>query len=155
VTDPLKPLKQLPGVPRRFTRAASDPPAPDSLPPDTTRDPPVVTIRSRGGMVKVALTSSVISALVGFGGSMMAQPHVDVSRMERKLDQLDSKFGTLDDKVTDGFQAIGKRQTEDSDRYANAIYDTKLVNVAQTSEIARVGDQYMELARRIELVERR
>ena len=158
MTDPLKPLKQLPGVPRRFVRAASDPPAPDSLPPDTTRDPPrdppAVTIRSGSG-VKIAITSSVISALIGAAGALFAQPHVDVSRMERKIDGVESHLGVLDDKVTDGFAAVKQRQADDSDKFANAIYDTKLVNVAQSSELARIGDQYIALARRIELVERR
>ena len=157
MTDTLKPLKQLPGVQRRFGRAATDPPAPDSLPPDTTRDhkdPPAVTIRSGSG-VKIAITSSVISALIGAAGALFAQPHVDVSRMERKIDGVESHLGVLDDKVTDGFAAVKQRQADDSDKFANAIYDTKLVNVAQSSELARIGDQYIALARRIELVERR
>jgi len=152
----VNPLKPMPGVPRRFGKAVTDPPAPDSLPPDTVKDrsePQQIVVRGHG--MKVTIPVAIVSAAIGLAGSMMAQPHVDVSRLERKVDALDSKIGALSDSLDRSVGAVKERQASDSDKFTNAINSLTRIADKHDGQLERQSDRIVAIDRRVEVVERK
>ena len=143
MSDPLRPLKAIPGVPRRFGMAKTDPPAPDSLPPKT--DAPLVV---HGHGMRVTVPTAIATAALGFAGSLLARPHVDVSRLESKIEALDAKVAQLNEQISRDVAAIRQRQTEDSNAFSNGINRLD-------GRDERLSDRVTGIDRRLELVEQR
>jgi peptidoglycan hydrolase CwlO-like protein len=133
----------IPGVPRTYVNAREVPRVPRTDPPSQR---PTETVVVASGRWRAVIPASILSAAIGFAGSMMAQPHVDMSRIERKIDDLDSKVGALSDKVDTNNTATRERQMTDSNLFSNDI-------ARAAGRLDRHDDRLAEIARRIEAVE--
>lgn len=93
-----------------------------SVPP---KDPPDLVVQPGGrSSWRITIPAVVVAALIGFAGSLLARPTIDTSRMESKIDALDSKVGTLSESVTRDIAALRERQATDSNAFTTGINRT-------------------------------